>query len=120
VTNVKPCVCANGSKMSLTVRRGLPPDADERGPSLAAGGAICPSTAWRRSRPSRRRQQSEGRSPGDLERVWNHPAATPETRKRILRTVIVEIIARVDDDQIDLKIHWQEGDHTQLNVRTFK
>jgi DNA invertase Pin-like site-specific DNA recombinase len=53
----------------------------------------------------------------DLERVWNHPAATPETRKRILRTVIVEIIARVDDDQIDLKIHWQGGDHTQLNVR---
>jgi hypothetical protein len=29
-------------------------------------------------------------------------AATPETRKRILRTVIVEIIARVDDNQIDL------------------
>ena len=53
----------------------------------------------------------------DLERAWSHPAATPETRKRILRTVIVEIIARVDDNQIDLKIHWQGGDHTQLNVR---
>ena len=52
----------------------------------------------------------------DLERAWNHRAATPETRKRILRTVIVEIIARVDDDQIDLKIHWQGGDHTQLSV----
>jgi DNA invertase Pin-like site-specific DNA recombinase len=52
----------------------------------------------------------------DLERAWSHPAATAETRKRILRTVIVEIIARVDD-QIDLKIHWQGGDHTQLNVR---
>jgi hypothetical protein len=32
-------------------------------------------------------------------------------------TVLVEIIARVDDDQIDLKLHWQGGDHTQLNVR---
>lgn len=53
----------------------------------------------------------------DLERAWNHPAATSETRKRILRTVIVEIIARVDDNKIDLKIHWQGGDHTQLNVR---
>jgi excisionase family DNA binding protein len=53
----------------------------------------------------------------DLERAWHHQAATPETRKRILRTVIVEIIARVDDNEIDLKIHWQGGDHTQLNVR---
>lgn len=53
----------------------------------------------------------------DLERAWNHQAATPETRKRILRTVIVEIVARVDDNEIDLKIHWQGGDHTQLNVR---
>ena len=53
----------------------------------------------------------------DLERAWQHPAATSETRKRILRTVIVEIITRVDDNQIDLKIHWQGGDHTQINVR---
>jgi len=28
----------------------------------------------------------------DLERAWNHPAATPDTRKRILRTIIVEIM----------------------------
>jgi DNA invertase Pin-like site-specific DNA recombinase len=52
----------------------------------------------------------------DLDRAWNHGAATPETRKRILRTVIVEIIARIDGDQIDLKIHWQGGDHSQLRV----
>src|SRR6516162_11856081 len=53
----------------------------------------------------------------DLERAWNHPAATPDTRKRILRTIIVEIIARVDGNQIDLMLHWQGGDHTQLKVR---
>jgi DNA invertase Pin-like site-specific DNA recombinase len=53
----------------------------------------------------------------DLERAWNHPAATAEARKRILRTVVVEIIARIDGDQIDLMIHWQGGDHTQLKVR---
>jgi len=47
----------------------------------------------------------------------HHPAATSETRKRILRTITVEIIARVDDNLIDLKIHWRGGDHTQLNVR---
>jgi len=32
-------------------------------------------------------------------------------------TVVVEIIARIDGDQIDLMIHWQGGDHTQLKVR---
>jgi hypothetical protein len=53
----------------------------------------------------------------DLERAWQHPTATSETRKRILRIVIVEIIARVDGNQIDIKIHWQGGDHTQINVR---
>src|SRR5207253_2999158 len=53
----------------------------------------------------------------DLERAWNHPAATPDTLKRILRTIIVEIIARVDGNQIDLMIHWQGGDHTQIKVR---
>jgi hypothetical protein len=53
----------------------------------------------------------------DLERAWKHPAATAETRKRILRALVIEIIARIDDDQIDLMIHWQGGDHTQLKVR---
>jgi hypothetical protein len=41
----------------------------------------------------------------------------PATGPRILRTIIVEIIARVDGNQIDLMIHWQGGDHTQLKVR---
>src|SRR5262249_8618630 len=50
----------------------------------------------------------------DLERAWSHPAATAETRKGILLTVMVEIIARVDGNQIDLKIHWQGGDTLSL------
>jgi len=53
----------------------------------------------------------------DLERAWNHPAATPETRKRILRTVLAEIIARVEGDQINLLLHWQGGDHTTISFR---
>lgn len=52
----------------------------------------------------------------DLERAWNHPAATAETRKRILRTVLVEIIASVAGNEIALILHWQGGDHTQLKV----
>jgi excisionase family DNA binding protein len=52
----------------------------------------------------------------DLEAAWRHPRATAETRKRILRAAIAEIVARVADRTIDLVIHWQGGDHTRLIV----
>ena len=52
----------------------------------------------------------------DLPRVWSHPAAGNELRKRILRCVIKEIIARVADAHIEFIIHWQGGDHTELSV----
>jgi excisionase family DNA binding protein len=52
----------------------------------------------------------------DVERAWNHPAATPETRKRILRAVLKEIVVRVAEHQLDVKLHWQGGDHSELAV----
>lgn len=52
----------------------------------------------------------------DLEQAWNHPAACVETRKRILRTVLVEIVASVTGNEIDLMLHWHGGDHTNLKV----
>lgn len=52
----------------------------------------------------------------DLPRVWDHPLASSELRKRILRTVIKEIVARVADARIELVMHWQGGDHTELSV----
>ncbi len=52
----------------------------------------------------------------DIKALWHHPGASAETRKRILRTVIAEIVARVDGDAIQLVIHWQGGDHTRLTV----
>ena len=53
----------------------------------------------------------------DLEAAWHHPAATAVTRKRIIRAVLREVVARVEDDQIQLLLHWQGGDHTRLTVR---
>jgi len=53
----------------------------------------------------------------DLERAWNHPGASAETRKRILRTVIKEIVVRVEGDQVYMKLHWHGGDHTELVVK---
>lgn len=52
----------------------------------------------------------------DLPRAWSHPAAGNEVRKRILRCVIREIVARIAEARIELVIHWQGGDHTVLSV----
>ena len=53
----------------------------------------------------------------DLERAWSHPAATAATRKRILRTAISEVIVRRDGAIIHAVLHWQGGDHTELQVK---
>ena len=51
------------------------------------------------------------------ERAWNHERATPESRKRIVRALLVEIVANVEGDRIRLRLHWHGGDHTELTVR---
>ena len=53
----------------------------------------------------------------DLEQVWNHPGASAGTRKRILRTLIREIVVDVEDTALVALVHWQGGDHTELRVR---
>lgn len=52
----------------------------------------------------------------DLERVWTHPAAPPELRKRLVRTVLQEIIVRKEGNEWELILHWQGGSHTPLRV----
>jgi excisionase family DNA binding protein len=53
----------------------------------------------------------------DLERAWESPGATAATRKRIIRSLIHEIVVRVRDEVLDLIVHWHGGDHTALQVR---
>jgi excisionase family DNA binding protein len=52
----------------------------------------------------------------DLPRVWNHPDASIEIRKRILRAVLTEIVVTIEGDRLRLVMHWQGGDHTRLEV----
>lgn len=52
----------------------------------------------------------------DLETAWSHPGATGETRKRILRAVLEEIVATLTAERIELLLHWRGGDHTRLGV----
>ena len=55
---------------------------------------------------------------GDLAAVWNDPNANVQLKKRIIRTVISEIIVDLDDgsSEIILMIHWVGGIHTELRV----
>lgn len=53
----------------------------------------------------------------DLIRAWQSPGTTPETRKKIIRTVISEIIIDVVGNTLELVVHWQGGDHTSLTIQ---
>jgi hypothetical protein len=56
---------------------------------------------------------------GDLETVWDSPTTDVRLKKRIVRTLIHEVIADVDPDRgvLILMIHWKGGVHTELHVR---
>lgn len=55
----------------------------------------------------------------DLGAVWNDPNADVLLKKRIVRTVINEIVVDIDENanQLVLTIHWAGGVHTELRVR---
>jgi DNA invertase Pin-like site-specific DNA recombinase len=56
---------------------------------------------------------------GDLRELWNHPQAPMALKKRILRTVLEEIIIDIRDEdppKVHLRLHWAGGSHTELVV----
>ncbi len=55
----------------------------------------------------------------DLPELWQHPSASNELKKRILRTALHEVVVDNDEDQRRhvLQLHWQGGVHTELRVR---
>jgi len=56
----------------------------------------------------------------DLPRAWDSAGASIETRKKIIRLLIEEIVVNVVGDRLELVIHWQGGDHTSLSVKMNK
>jgi hypothetical protein len=54
----------------------------------------------------------------DVSVAWHHPAAPIELKKRIVRTVIEEIVVNSADQprQHVLQIHWKGGVHTELRL----
>jgi hypothetical protein len=54
----------------------------------------------------------------DLVTVWRHPAASEALKKRILRTVLHEIIIHTTQEPPEhvLHLHWHGGVHTEVRV----
>jgi hypothetical protein len=54
----------------------------------------------------------------DLRTVWAAPETDARLKKRIVRTVIHEVIADLDDEtaEIVLLIHWMGGAHTEIRL----
>lgn len=54
----------------------------------------------------------------ELTRVWSDPQSDVRLKKRIVRTLIKEVIVDRDDERHEVKlvIHWQGGVHTELRV----
>jgi hypothetical protein len=50
----------------------------------------------------------------DIQRLWDDPHSSPEYKKRLLRIALKEITATCEAETIRLVLHWQGGDHTQV------
>jgi len=55
----------------------------------------------------------------DLLAAWNAPGVTMRMRQQLVRALIVDIVADVNEAarEVILTIHWQGGQHSQLRVR---
>ncbi len=55
----------------------------------------------------------------DLQSAWNAPTTTTRTRQRLVRALIDEIIADLDESsgEIVLTVRWRGGQHSELRVR---
>jgi DNA invertase Pin-like site-specific DNA recombinase len=52
----------------------------------------------------------------DFSKAWSNPGAPIEIKKRIVRTVIEEIVVSRGAETLILVIHWKGGDHTELSM----
>jgi DNA invertase Pin-like site-specific DNA recombinase len=56
----------------------------------------------------------------DLPQLWDDPRSSPEHKKRLLRIALKEILAICEDETIRLVLHWQGGDHTQVEFQKMR
>jgi DNA invertase Pin-like site-specific DNA recombinase len=53
-----------------------------------------------------------------LESIWTDPATSAQLKKRIVRTLIEEVLVDIDSSQAELilTLHWKGGVHTELRL----
>jgi len=56
----------------------------------------------------------------DLPGLWDDPRSSPEYKKRLLRIALKEIIVTCEGETIRLVLHWQGGDHTQVEFQKIR
>jgi hypothetical protein len=80
-------------------------------------GRIDQHVQGQRQRPAPSREAFENLA-ADLETVWNASHADVRLRKRLVRTLIHEIVVDVDAEagEIILVLHWKGGVHTELRL----
>jgi DNA invertase Pin-like site-specific DNA recombinase len=56
---------------------------------------------------------------GELERAWNDSTTDARLKKRILRTLIEDIIVDIDEaaSEVELVLHWKGGVHSTMRVQ---
>ena len=53
----------------------------------------------------------------DLPQLWHHEAAPFELKKRIVRTVIKEVVMFVEKETLRVLVHWHGGQHSEFALR---
>ena len=56
----------------------------------------------------------------DMPGLWEDPPGLPGYKKRLLRIALKEIIAACEGETIRLVLHWQGGDHTQVEFEKIR
>ena len=64
-------------------------------------------------------KESMGDLAGDLARIWDAPTTDVRLKKRILRTLIEEIVVDLDEpaSEVKLVVHWKGGVHSEVRVQ---
>ena len=80
---------------------------------------VEPEPAHELTKDQREQLQHLGQN---LHVLWDHPAASLELKKRILRSIIEEIIVDINHaaGYIEMQIHWKGGVHTPLRAHKNK
>jgi len=54
----------------------------------------------------------------DLGALWDHPTTSSSLKKRLLRSVVEEIVVNISDDppRLHMWLHWSGGVHTKLTI----